>query len=1186
MRRESLVFGILLACASLTFAQSRQQLDNGWEFYQGQLGSTWEIWRGDRAADNVTWQPVTLPHCFNARDSVDPDTPYYQGPGWYRTRLKVENPFPNGRTLLHFDGAGQKSRVFVGMEKVGEHVGGYDEWTVDITDAGARIATNSLFKGATPVAVLCDNSRDAEMIPSDQSDFNRYGGLYRHVYLEYVPAVSLERVHVEPTLTADGRASIKVRARLHNPTAIHGEVLLAIEVRDPQGNVLQTASNKLSPWSGEKEVASFEIAKPELWSPKSPAVCSCAVTLKSPQGEQQMTEMFGVRSFEWVEHGPFKLNGERLLLRGTQYHQDHAGVGAAVPDDVVRKTFQQIKDMGANFVRLGHYQQSPLVLEMCDQLGLLVWEEIPWCRGGLGGERYQQQGRDMLRNMIEQHYNHPSVILWGLGNENDWPGDFETFNTNAIRAFMTELNTLAHQADPSRKTCIRRCDFCEDIPDVYSPSIWAGWYSGRYTEYRASVEKWIGNVPRFFHAEWGGDSHARRHSEDPENFLQEVGTGEGTAETGKAYKPTGGKARASRDGDWSESYIVNLFDWHLKEQEQMTNLTGSAQWIFKDFATPLRPGNPIPRVNEKGLVERDGTPKEGYYVFQSYCAEKPMVHIYGHTWPVRWGKLGEEKLVKVFSNCREVELFVNGVSAGVKQRNSADFPAAGLRWPVKLKEGPNALRAVGRRDGVEVSDDISVGYQTAVWDKPAKLALREISRSSDIVTVEACMFDKEGVSCLDATNGVRFGLAGDGRLLDNLGTSIGSRVVQLYNGRAQISLRLTSGRAVVSVASAGLETQFLSMTNTPTAVTMLTLDVAAIDRERILKAANVALGLEPLAITKFRTKLSEGGPNDFYSNGDYWWPDPTKSDGLPYIERDGESNPDNFSQHRLAMRDLRDAVAALAAAYKITGDDRYVTKAVELLRVFFLDPQTRMNPHLKYAQAIPGKTPGRGIGIIDALHLIEVPFAIQAMQKSSAFPPEVLAGLKQWFGELAEWMITSKNGREEAGTKNNHTVAFYLQLAVYAGFTGDEAKLAECRRQFKEVFVPNQMAADGSFPAELKRTKPYGYSIFQLDNMATLCQVLSTDHDDLWTFELADGRGIRKAMAYLYPFLADKSQWPLKPDVQAWADWPSRQPSLLFAGLALGQQPYLDLWRNLPPDPTNLEVRRNIAITQPVLWVR
>ncbi len=364
------------------------------------------------------------------------------------------------------------------------------------------------------------------------------------------------------------------------------------------------------------------------------------------------------------------------------------------------------------------------------------------------------------------------------------------------------------------------------------------------------------------------------------------------------------------------------------------------------------------------------------------------------------------------------------------------------------------------------------------------------------------------------------------------------------------------------------------------------LNVAAIDRERILKAAAVALKQVPVTITAFPAKLSQGGPNDFYSNGDYWWPDPAKPGGLPYIRRDGESNPGNFSQHRMAVKALRDSVTALAAAYKITGDDRYVSKAAELLRVFFLDEKTRMNPNLSFAQAIPGVSPGRGIGIIDALHLIEIPAAVRAIEKSKAFPAATNVGLRQWFRDLAEWMTTSKNGIEEANEKNNHAVAFYLQLAVYADFTGDEAKLALCRKQFKEVFVPKQMAPDGGFPLELARTKPYGYSIFQLDNMTLLCQVLSTETDNLWTFELPDGRGIRKAVAYLYPFLADKSSWPLKPDVQAWDGWPARQPALLFAGLTFGEKKYLDLWQKLPADPADPEVQRNIAVTQPILWLK
>jgi len=364
------------------------------------------------------------------------------------------------------------------------------------------------------------------------------------------------------------------------------------------------------------------------------------------------------------------------------------------------------------------------------------------------------------------------------------------------------------------------------------------------------------------------------------------------------------------------------------------------------------------------------------------------------------------------------------------------------------------------------------------------------------------------------------------------------------------------------------------------------IDLAAIDHDRIVGAANAALRVEPISISKFRAALSEGGLHDFYSNGDYWWPDRTKPDGLPYIQRDGESNPNNFAAHRMALRDMRDAVAALGAAYKISGDDRYVAKAVELLRVFFLDEATRMNPNLQYAQAIPGRSPGRGIGIIDALHLIEVPMAVEAMEKSSKFPPEVVAGLKKWFGDFADWMVASKNGQEEAKAKNNHSVAYFLQLAVYAKFSGDQKKLADCRRQFKEVFLPDQMAADGSFPRELSRTKPYGYSIFQLDNLITLAEVLSTPEDDLWKFTLPDGRGAKKGMEFLYPYLADKTKWPKKPDIASWEFWPARQPCLLFAGLELGEEKYLELWKKLPADAEDAEVKRNIAITQPILWVR
>jgi hypothetical protein len=234
---------------------------------------------------------------------------------------------------------------------------------------------------------------------------------------------------------------------------------------------------------------------------------------------------------------------------------------------------------------------------------------------------------------------------------------------------------------------------------------------------------------------------------------------------------------------------------------------------------------------------------------------------------------------------------------------------------------------------------------------------------------------------------------------------------------------------------------------------------------------------------------------------------------------------------------------------------------------------------------LPNVPINRSAGIIDSLHLIEIPLAIEAMDDSDAMPPGLAKDLKEWFREYTRWLLTSGAGKEEAETRNNHAVTYWLQVACFTRFTGDEEALAECRRRFKEVFVPKQMAADGSFPAELRRSKPYAYSIFQLDSMATLCQVLATPDDNLWEFELPDGRGIRKAMEYLYPYLADKSTWPRKPDVQAWDGWPARQPALLFCGLALAEKPYLDLWRKLPPDPEDPEVQRNIPITQPILWV-
>ncbi len=796
----------------------KNRLTEGWEFVKKDLGGVWEAVRPAKDGDPESfpkWGKVTLPHCFNAADAVDPNGGYYQGPGWYRNNLVIQNPYQGGRILLHFEGAGQKTKVYVYTTLVGSHVGGYDEFTIDITDAVNDFmkteAFQKSFNGKIPVSIRCDNSRDLEMIPSNMSDFTLYGGLYRYLNLVYVPSFSIERVILDPTVDPEGKSGKLNISALFNSKSTIKNGSVDIRITDPQGKLVAKNMGNMVAAQDVQKLWELDVRKPQRWSPSSPLLYSCEVTLRSDAGEQKITEKFGFRNFEFVEHGPFKLNGQRLLLRGTHRHEDHAGVGNAMTESMIRTEMKLMKDMGVNFIRLGHYQQSRIVLDLCDSLGILVWEEEPWCRGGLGDQTYQEQAKRMLTNMIQQHHNHPAVIIWGLGNENDWPGDFSEFSQEKIRAFMKEQNNLAHQLDSTRKTAIRRCAFCKDIVDVYSPSIWAGWYRGQYTEYKDMTKKEMQSVNCFLHVEWGGDSHARRHSEDPDKILSNIKTGKGVDEQKGDATFNGGDSRVSRDGDWSETYICNLIDWHLKEQEDMSWLTGTAYWPFKDFATPIRQENPVPYVNQKGVVERDFTKKEAYYVFQSYWADKPMVHIYGHSWPIRWGDDGELKMVKVYSNCPEVEMFLNGKSCGVKMRNSKDFPAAGLHWATKFEKGKNTVKVIARKGKEMFTDEVSFLYQTEKWGVPSKMILEKINQQSDTAAIQVRFLDEKGVMCLDARNYVEFLLSGDGKLLDNLGTSSGSRKLQVYNGRAIIRVKTNNGNCIAGVKSEGLKTIFLEL---------------------------------------------------------------------------------------------------------------------------------------------------------------------------------------------------------------------------------------------------------------------------------------------------------------------------------------------------------------------------------------
>lgn len=354
--------------------------------------------------------------------------------------------------------------------------------------------------------------------------------------------------------------------------------------------------------------------------------------------------------------------------------------------------------------------------------------------------------------------------------------------------------------------------------------------------------------------------------------------------------------------------------------------------------------------------------------------------------------------------------------------------------------------------------------------------------------------------------------------------------------------------------------------------------------QQVLTKAAWAMRQEPVTVTAQSSPRSAGGKHDFFSEGDYWWPNPLSADS-PYVQRDGMTNPDNFVAHRHAMIRFSEIVGALASAYKITGNQKYVLQALKHCKAWFTDTATMMNPNLLYAQAIKGRFTGRGIGVIDAIQLMEVAQGLRAMQNSPVMDQEILRGSKKWFSRLLQWLTTHQYGKDEMNAKNNHGTCWVMQVSAFARFTGNDTLIKFCSERYKSMLLPHQMAADGSFPDELRRTKAFGYSIFNLDAMTTICQLLSTAEDNLWEYHTPDGRSIKKGIEYLYPFVKNKTTWPLKPDVMYWNEWPVAQPFLVFGAIAYDNNNWFDTWKKLDHYPEEEEVIRNLPVRNPLIWI-
>ncbi|WP_345192822.1 glycoside hydrolase family 2 protein [Algibacter agarivorans] len=750
--------------------RSKVNINDNWLYLENDTKSI------DDALKQNDWENINLPHSWNALDATDLEAGYRRSGSWYKKEMDVSSIISGFTYQLYFEGVNITSEVYVNGKKVGGHVGGYIGFTIDITEA--------ISIGSNIILVRADNGYDPEIIPSQKSDFFIFGGITRDVWLETLPDQYVSNLKITTPKVSASNAELQATVSVNNADN-NSNLKVKASLLDANGKSIKSSLFDIT--DNTSEINFKTIENPKLWGTDNPNLYTLLVELvENEMVKDKISDRVGFRWFEFKDHGAFYLNGKRLLLRGTHRHEEHAGVGAAMSNAQHRTDIELIKDMGANFVRLAHYPQDPEVYKACDELGLLVWDELPWCRGGLGNDVWKANTKTMLKEIIEQNFNHPSIILWSMGNEIYWLPDFEDGdNRENINVYLKELHDYSHELDPSRKTAIRKYYEGADIVDVFSPSIWSGWYSGSYKSYQKAIDQYKAEYPHFLHAEYGGSSHLGRHTETPitgEGKIQADGWEEAIVQTDVA--------NIAQIGDWSENYIVDLFDWHLRISENDTTFVGNIQWAFKDFGTPLRPENAIPYMNQKGLVDRAGNPKDAFYVFKSYWSDEPFTYIESHTWTERQGPKGVARDISVYSNCPQVELFLNGKSLGAKQRDIQAFPAAGLNWNINFKEGENTLVSVGKtKEGKDVKDELKLNYRFTKNNKAKGLKLDYKIFENGNYLVTAIAYDSKGLRCLDYENRVYFQCLSGGETFKSLGTPTGSESIEMANGKASIEVK-------------------------------------------------------------------------------------------------------------------------------------------------------------------------------------------------------------------------------------------------------------------------------------------------------------------------------------------------------------------------------------------------------------
>ena len=683
-----LTIAFILLPALPTIAQRQAKtINDGWSFVREDVEQACEI-----SYDDSKWQKVSIPHSWNGDAYVTKN--YYRGTAWYRKSLTLSQSEEDRQQYLRFEGVNQVTSVYINGHFVVEHKGGYTSFTFDITPY-------CLFGKENIIAVKADNSLTD--VPPVSGDFTFFGGIYRDVWLISTPKRHIDLsnygsngIFIDTDNVSEKSASYTIRGSIVNEASTKATIKITHTLKDPQSAVISKLEQKISLKANEKFDfnQSGELTNPLLWTPESPYIYTIETTISDVKTNKVLDTVTSTTGFRWYkfdgEKG-FFLNGKPYKLNGVCRHQDQMPIANALTDEMHRRDMQLIKEMGANFIRISHYPQDNAIIEQCDKLGLLVWEEIPIIDIVPDEPKYGNNCETNLREMIRQHYNHPSVIMWGYMNEillvtqrkNE---EEKNLATERALKLAKQLEVVLKEEDKQRCSVMafhgsesyNKLGFA-DIVDIVGWNLYQGWYSDNVNQFDRFMEKQqkeYPNKPKIV-SEYGAGSDKRIHSFKGKRF------------------------------DFSMEYQQEYAEHYLSVIEREPYIVGATYWNFIDFGSAQRDES-MPRINNKGLVYSDRTPKDVYYLFKAYYRKDiPVLHIASQDWKHRVDvKTGDNPIVhpiKVYSNCSEVELFLNGKSLGIKKCEG--YKAV---WDVPFTDGVQYISAKGVYNGKTIETGLDI----------------------------------------------------------------------------------------------------------------------------------------------------------------------------------------------------------------------------------------------------------------------------------------------------------------------------------------------------------------------------------------------------------------------------------------------------------------------------------------------